>query len=83
MPRPKKVKLVKGQDRVRYFTDELGRPRKEIVNTYFCGDCGRRVKSASVQKPHKKVAHVCDNVDQHKDGLIYFWPLKKVVIITA
>lgn len=81
MPRPKKVKLIKGEDRVRYYTDEYGRPRKEIVNTYYCGECGRRVKSATVQKPYKKVAYACDNEKEHKDGLTYLWPLKKVVIV--
>lgn len=83
MPRPKKVKLIKGEDRVRYYTDEFGQPRKKIVNTYFCGECGRRVKSATVQLPYQKIAYACVNIDHHKDSRIYIWPLQRVVIIRA
>lgn len=78
MPRPRKVKLVKGEKRIVGHGANM-----KIVQTDFCGECGKRTKSATTQKPHTVVAKVCDNQEEHKYQQIYFWPLKKVVIITS
>jgi hypothetical protein len=78
MPRRRKVQIVKGPKRI------VGQGlTMKVVQTDFCGECGRRLKSASTQKPHKVVAKVCDNIEEHKYGQIYFWPLKKVVMMTT
>ena len=78
MPRPRKIKIVKKNRRVRY---KAGRP--EITETDYCEECDKRLKIATIQKPYQKVAMVCDNIDDHKFHQIYFWPLKEVVIITS
>ena len=78
MPRPRKIKIVKKNRRVR---DSGG--RLEIVETDYCGECDQRLTSATIQKPHRKVAMVCDNIDGHKFGQIYLFPLKKVIIVTS
>ena len=78
MPRPRKIKIVKKNRRVR---DSGG--RLEIVETDYCGECDKRLKSVVTQKPYQRVAMICDNIDGHKFNQIYFWPLKEVVIITS
>ena len=78
MARQKKIRLVKGGDR--FVLDKYG--RMQIANTFFCGECGRRTKVASTQKPYTEVARVCENVEKHKSGKKIFWPLKDVIIPT-
>jgi len=78
MPRPKKVKLIKGEKRVVSIAGEI-----RIEQTTFCGECKRRTKGAATQRPHRVIARVCDRENLHKDGKVHFWPLKKVVIITS
>lgn len=78
MPRPRKVPLTKGEKRIIGSGDNL-----RIKQTDFCGECGRRTKAGTTQKPYNVFARICDNVDEHKNGETYIWPLKKVVIITS
>lgn len=86
MPRQRKVPLVKGSRRLKH-----GKHGIEIVQTLFCGECGRRTKSAVTQRNseiakrdnlprYEEVARVCDNIEGHKFKKKYFWPLKEVTI---
>jgi len=85
MPRRRKVPLVKGPKRIRY----LKSGDVEIVQSLFCGECGKKTQAATIQvgrerakregiKRTEEVARVCTNVEKHKTGNKYFWPLKKV-----
>ena len=52
----------------------------QIDQTLFCGECDRRLKTSTTQKPHRNIAQVCDNVEGHKFGEIWLWPLKGVIV---
>ena len=86
MPRQRKVPLIKGEKRLKDTKDGM-----VIVQTLFCGECGKRTISAAIQRNskiakrdnlprYKEVARVCMNVDKHKDRQKYFWPIKDVYI---
>ena len=86
MPRQRKVPLTKGEKRLKDTKDGI-----VVVQTLFCGECGKRTITASIQRNSKiakrenlqrfeEVARVCMNVDDHKDGKKYFWPIKGVYI---
>ncbi len=75
MPRRRKVAIIKGEKRIVGFGDAM-----RIEQTLFCGECGRRLKTAITQKPHASVARVCDNIEEHKDGNKYLWTLPKFVV---
>ena len=87
MPRRRKVPLVKGENRLVF--DKSGNVR--IVNSYFCGECGKRTQVATIQvgqerakregiKRTEEVARVCAHIEKHKTGNKYFWPIKDVYI---
>jgi len=76
MPRPRKVALNKSAKRVRY---KLGIP--EIVQTLSCGECGKRLKLVSTQKPYLILGYGCYNIDDHKTGKIYLWIMKDVEMV--
>ena len=89
MARRKKVPLVKGPPRVRYLKKNEGRP--DIVQDFFCGECGEKTKVSTTQRNAKlakrdklprneEVARVCDNIKNHKEGKKHFWPIGLVII---
>ena len=86
MPRRRKVPLIKGEKRLKDTKAGI-----VIVQTLFCGECKKRTTSAFIQRNaqvakrenlprFEEVARVCMNVEGHKDGKKYFWPLKNVTI---
>ncbi len=76
MPRRRNVPITKGEKRIVGQEDSL-----RIEQTLFCGECGRRLKSAVTQKPHSVVARVCENSENHKNGKIHLWFLDGVEVV--
>ena len=78
MARRRKVPIILGEKRIVGSGESM-----RIVRTLFCGDCERRLKSSTTQKPHSVVARVCDNFEDHKTGKIYLWVLNGVEMVGA
>ncbi len=76
MPRQRKVPIKKGEKRIVGVGETL-----RIEQTLFCGECNRRLKSATTQKPYMKVAMICDNIENHKTGKLYYWALKNIELV--
>ena len=76
MPRPRKVPINKGPQRI---VESYG--NMKIVQTYFCGECERRLKLVSTQKPYVVLGYGCYNIDDHKTGKIYLWIMKDVEMV--
>lgn len=76
MPRRRKVPITKGEKRIVGSGEAM-----RIEQTLFCGECGRRLKTAINQKPHVSVARTCENIEEHKTSKIYLWVLKGVEMV--
>lgn len=76
MPRQRKVPVKKGNKRIVGSNVTL-----RVEQTLFCGECNRRLKSATTQKPHNVVARICDYVEDHKTGKIYLWTVKGIELV--
>ena len=76
MPRQRKVPITKGEQRLVGSVHSM-----RIVQTLYCGECERRLKNTTTQKPHRVLARSCDNVEEHKTGKIYLWVLKGVEMV--
>ena len=76
MPRRRKVPIILGEKRIIGSGESL-----RIVRTLFCGECERRLKSSTTQKPHSVVARICDNIENHKTGKVYLWVMSNVEMV--
>ena len=87
MPRSKRIPLIKGKKRLRLKPNN----EMQIKQTIFCSACGRPTQAATIRRNAKiakskglpvieEVARVCVNVEGHKDGKRYFWPVKNTII---
>ena len=76
MPRQRKVPVKKGIKRIVGTSETL-----RVEQTLFCGECLRRLKSATTQKPHNVVGRTCDHVEHHKSGKIYLWIMEGVELV--
>jgi len=81
MARVRKVPLIKGPKRV------IHDPELAIVQSIFCGECEKLTQSVTIQVGKERadrekisrteiVARGCANVEGHKDGKKYLWPLE-------
>ncbi len=76
MPRRRKVPITKGEKRIVGSGSAM-----RIEQTLFCGECGRRLKTAITQKPHSGVGRVCDIAENHKTKKTYLWVMKGVEMV--